>query len=92
MITRVRNLTRMNTIALDNVMICTQVGTTFAEFEGSPVQALAKVTTAMSKRGADSTYHSLLAVRRKLVDAANNWDGNLDGQTLAMTRHVTVTR
>lgn len=92
MITKVRNLTRMNINALDNVGICKQLGATYANFEGSPVQALATVTTAMSKRGPDSTYHSLLAVRRKLVAGAANWDGNLDGQTLAMTRHVTVTR
>jgi hypothetical protein len=94
MITRVRKLTDMNISALDTTMICKNLGSTYAVFEGSPVQALAAVERAMCSRGIDSTYRSLMAVRRKLANAAPRWDAMKydDGTELAMTPFVTVAR
>jgi hypothetical protein len=92
MITRVRKLTQMNISALDTTALCKTLGTTYAEFEGSPVQALAAVERAMCSRGIDSTYRSLMAVRRKLATAAPRYDHNVDGEKIALTPFVEIHR
>lgn len=94
MITRVRKLTQMNINALDNTGCYSELGATYAEFDGSPVQALAAVERAMCSRAIDSTYRSLMAVRRKLATAAHRWDvaSQEDGPELALTPFVNVIR
>jgi hypothetical protein len=95
MITRVRKLTPMNVKALTATMLAaSDSGTTFANLPGNPVQALAAVEKIMVSRPIDSTYRSLMAVRRKLALAASRWDAVKydDGKELALTPYVTAVR
>lgn len=94
MITKVRQLTGMNIYALEYTMLGKKLGATYAEFEGSPVQALAAVEQVMTARGVNANYRSLMAVRRKLAKAAARWDAikHEDGAQLALTPYVNVIR
>lgn len=93
MITRVRKLTRMNISALDNTMLARELGVTYAEFDGSPVQARAAVEKMMASLPMGAN-RSLQAVRRKLSLAASRWSAasQEDGPELALTPYVTVIR
>jgi hypothetical protein len=91
MITRVRQLTAMNIKALRDMELGSNFGATYAEFEGTPAQALTRVERAMCQlAGRDSTRRSLCAVQRKLAAAAPRF--YLDGTETAITNYVTVTR
>jgi hypothetical protein len=94
MITRVRKLTAMNISALDNTMLASELGVTYADFEGSPVQARDAVEKMMASLPMGSTYRSLRAVRRKLSLAASRWDAVKRGEEkeLALTPFVTSLR
>lgn len=94
MITRVRKLTHMNISALDNTMLASELGVTYADFDGTPVQARAAVEKMMASLPMGSTYRSLGAVRRKLSLAASRWDTVKydDGKELALTPYVNVIR
>jgi len=94
MITRVRQLTRMNVIALCKAMPEVTTGATYAEFTGTPEQALDAVrgtmVTVAQTAGINSTYNSLRAVERKLAKAMPFF--NPDGTETALTTHVSITR
>lgn len=95
MITRVRNLTRMNVNALFETCLASKLGATYAEFDGyTPDRALDAVRNTMvhyaQTVGINSTYNSLRAVERKLAKAAPRFNPN--GTELALTNHVSVVR
>jgi hypothetical protein len=94
MITRVRKLTPSNISALDVTSLTSALGSTVADIDGSPVQALAKVTSVMAGLPMGYNYRSLQAVRRKLALAAPRWDTVKydEGTELALTPFVTVVR
>lgn len=91
MITRVKQLTRMNVWALETCGLGSTRGATYVEFECSPRDALAQVQKVMAARGVDATYRSLMAVRRKLQKATEVSDRALAAGESALTRYVTVT-
>ena len=91
--TRVHQLTRANVHALRELAICTDLGATVADFDGSPIGACRALEAAQLELPAGYTRRSVQAVRRKLRDAdrafrAADWNG---AGTLAVTRYVTVT-
>lgn len=93
MITRVRKLTKDNVRSLQAVKLGSVFGVTFADFRGSPAQALREVEQAMSQMAGRSVhYRSLCAVRRKLRTAAAVEIGPEGPHEEALTDYVTVTR
>jgi len=68
--TKVIQLTYMNVMALREVDVATELGATFAVFDGSPRQALSTLDKTISRSGG-TTRRSLAAVRRKLQGAAS---------------------
>lgn len=69
--TKVIQLTGMNIMALREIDIATELGATFALFEGTPRQALSSLDKAISGQRTGPTRRSLMAVRRKLQGAAS---------------------
>jgi len=91
--TRVKQLTHPNVHALREMGLCTELGTTVADFDGSPIAACKALEAAVLELPAGYTRRSVQAVRRKLRDAdrayrAADWTG---AGTFAVTRYVTVT-
>jgi hypothetical protein len=89
MITKVRQLTRMNIHALLVTSAAKALGATYAEFEGTPSQALAKVDQIMAECPT-GIRRSLQAVRRKLVAAVPRYDAADEAARVSLTPYVDV--
>jgi hypothetical protein len=94
-ITKVRQLTRMNINALRDASVGKNLGATYAEFDLSPTAALVQVEEAMRNcPGINTTYRSLQAVQRKLKIAAGRYAalGMDDTRTVNLTPYVSINR